>query len=228
MYYTKKLRMLILLLWVRSWAPYSLDIFLFVLEQIFASGKLSFWFCHMLFTLAKQKCQISGETYFHLFFFGEAFPQYNYHCSDNEKDTFTHWNSSSWEEHYADGLQFGLFVPADHYLLCWLLMPCVCAGVSPDRAAVVSSACTVWPFTVGQCGHSAGHRAALVCGCCSGGHTGYAQSPSHLTAWDVFSSAVTLTVLLLVLRYQNRELLTRENRAEGDAGWPQDMTSIGL
>lgn len=141
----KKLQMLILLLWIRSWAPYSLDIFLFVPEQIFPLGKLSFWFWHILLTLAKQKCQISVVSWWNLFslfffFFWEAFSQYNCCCSDNKKDTLTHWNISSWEEHYADGLQFGLSVVTDHYLLCWLFVPCVCAGVTPDRAAVVSSA----------------------------------------------------------------------------------------
>lgn len=67
--------MLILLLWIRSWAPYSLDIFLFGPEQIFALGKLSFWFWYMLLTLAKWKCQISVVSWWNLFllFFEEHF-----------------------------------------------------------------------------------------------------------------------------------------------------------
>lgn len=82
------------LIWVRSWAPHSLAVFLFVPEQIFLLGKLSFWFWHMLLSLAKQKCQISVVPWWNLFspFLEKFFLQYSCHCSDNKKDTFNDWN----------------------------------------------------------------------------------------------------------------------------------------
>lgn len=90
-----------------------------------------------------------GEIYFHPFWGSISL--------DTVATVQTIWRThsvteTSWlyigsqEKLCADGLEFGLFVLADHYLSYWLFMPCVYPGIIFERAAVVQQ-CTVCPFT---------------------------------------------------------------------------------
>lgn len=120
-------------------------------------------------------------------FFWEAFPSVQSPVSWAVRRmlpvTETSWlYISSWEEHCADGLKFGLFVLADHYLLYWLFKPCVYPGIIFERAAVVQQSSA-------QCVHSRGKPLPSVsrwksCPCSLAAGLAAARSPCPAWFWS--------------------------------------------
>ena len=110
---------------------------------------------------------------------------------------------SSEEEHCADGLKFGLFVLADHYLLCQLFTPCVYPGVIFERAAVVQQCNAQWAHSRGKSLLSVGWWKSCPCSSAAGLSAAPLSVPRAVLVPHTGMFSVALVTLTAVCWYSD-------------------------